>query len=301
MNSQEKAPLISIALCTYNGEKYLEKQLDSLINQTYPNVEIIAVDDCSNDSTLNILRTYSEKYKNIAVYSNDANLGYSKNFEKAIMLCKGEYITVSDQDDIWHLEKLAVLHKNIGDNLLIYAKSEIINSDGELTSQTSMDKQTPYSGSDPRTITLICYTWGHNMMFKKELIPLALPLPEKVSYDWFIGAAALNYGCIQYLDQTLVYHRRHNKSTTFLKYKNRKGRSDTLKYYVRGVLTLKDLKYETFFKKMHRILEKDSFIAHLRLLFFLIRYKSILFIISTKSTLSKLNYIRIIAFRGIKA
>src|SRR5215468_9284257 len=92
-------PLVSIALCTYNGEKFLQKQLDSLLEQTYPNIEIIAVDDASTDNTWRILMNSAKRYSNkLKLYKNEKNLGYSLNFERAIKLCRGDFIALSDQD-----------------------------------------------------------------------------------------------------------------------------------------------------------------------------------------------------------
>src|SRR3712207_3276496 len=74
--------LVSIVLATYNGEKYLAKQLESLFRQTYPNIEIVAVDDGSSDETVNILQKHAEKHRNMKVFVNGTNLGFIKNFEK---------------------------------------------------------------------------------------------------------------------------------------------------------------------------------------------------------------------------
>lgn len=82
--------MISIALATYNGEKFLKKQLDSLVLQTYNDFEIIAVDDASTDNTLNILNEFAKKHKeiNIKIFKNNNRLGFSKNFERAISFVK---------------------------------------------------------------------------------------------------------------------------------------------------------------------------------------------------------------------
>src|ERR1700743_1857825 len=98
--------LVSIALCTYNGAAYIEEQLDTLVNQSYPNCEIIVVDDCSKDNTVKILSEYADKYPQVRIHINEKNLGYTRNFEKAIRLCKGEYIALCDQDDIWDPQKI---------------------------------------------------------------------------------------------------------------------------------------------------------------------------------------------------
>ena len=81
--SSEQTPLVSIAMCTYNGEQFIREQLDSLIAQDYQNLEIIIVDDCSTDSTYAILEEYASAHKSIALYSNPKNLGFKRNFEKS--------------------------------------------------------------------------------------------------------------------------------------------------------------------------------------------------------------------------
>jgi len=98
---------VSVAICTYNGEKYLAEQLDSIMQQTVMPAEIVVCDDGSKDRTLEILQHYQEQYPEVfKIYSNEINLGYFKNFEKSIYLCSEDIIVTSDQDDIWKLEKL---------------------------------------------------------------------------------------------------------------------------------------------------------------------------------------------------
>ena len=111
--------LISVALCTYNGEKFLREQIDSILAQTYKNLEIVIVDDCSTDKTTNIINAYAEKDKRIKLFQNASNLGFNKNFERALGLTSGEYIAISDQDDIWLPQKLQSLLDNIKNNWLI--------------------------------------------------------------------------------------------------------------------------------------------------------------------------------------
>ena len=93
--------MISIAMATYNGEKFLRYMLDSILSQTYQDIELIICDDNSSDSTCLILKEYEKNNSRIKLYFNESNLGFIKNFEKAISLCSGDYIALSDQDDIW--------------------------------------------------------------------------------------------------------------------------------------------------------------------------------------------------------
>ena len=89
---QKSAPLISVVMACYNGEAFLSQQIESVLNQTYPNLEIIIADDCSTDNTWNIIEKYAAKNLQIITLRNEINLGYIKNFEKAIRKCRGEYV-----------------------------------------------------------------------------------------------------------------------------------------------------------------------------------------------------------------
>ena len=223
MPNPTEYPLVSIALCTYNGEKFLREQLDSLVSQTYPNIEIIAVDDCSADNTVDVLKEYASEYQHFYCYENEKNIGLSRNFEKAISLCKGEYIAVSDQDDIWCPNKIEFLKNQIQDELLIYAKSEMIDANGALFREAGSGIL--YSGADIRIMTLINYTWGHNVFFRRTLISLAFPLPKGTDYDWQLGLAALNFGHIRFINKTLTKHRRHSSNATYSTHKTSKEKT----------------------------------------------------------------------------
>ena len=100
-------------MCTYNGEKYIKEQLESILNQTIAIDEIIICDDGSNDKTIQIIEEIQLEYPNkISLYKNQVNLGSNKNFEKAITICSGDYIFLSDQDDIWKNNKVEKIIKH---------------------------------------------------------------------------------------------------------------------------------------------------------------------------------------------
>lgn len=108
---------ISVALCTYNGEKYLKEQLDSILSQSVLPDEIVVCDDVSQDSTFDILQQYKNQYPEIfKIERNKENLGYVKNFEKAIMMCSGNLIFLSDQDDIWFENKVESIRNALSEN-----------------------------------------------------------------------------------------------------------------------------------------------------------------------------------------
>ena len=127
---------ISVALCTYNGEKYLNQQIDSILNQSISVDEIIVCDDVSSDSTVDILNSYKEKYPNLfSIHINSVNLKSNKNFEKAIKLCNGDYIFLADQDDLWRLdkvEKTLEVFKNNENAEGVFSNAELIDDNNEL-------------------------------------------------------------------------------------------------------------------------------------------------------------------------
>lgn len=100
--------IVSVCLCTYNGEKYLSELLDSLLSQTKIPDELIIVDDCSTDCTQKIINAYIKKFNQTKVkfFINDTNLGWKINFHKALSLATGDYIFTCDQDDIWVDQKI---------------------------------------------------------------------------------------------------------------------------------------------------------------------------------------------------
>jgi glycosyltransferase involved in cell wall biosynthesis len=206
-------PLISIALCTYNGSKYIREQLDSLVSQTYPHKEIIVVDDCSKDNTVEILKEYEAKSL-IKLYVNENNLGFVKNFEKAISLCHGEYICLSDQDDIWNLNKIECLYNSIKDSILIYHDSTLIDVEGKPYEKKISDFARFVKGRNNMSFLFMNCASGHAMMFKKELVKHIFPVPESLFHDWWIVYIASTIDKIDFTMETFVKYRQHNSSFT---------------------------------------------------------------------------------------
>src|SRR5271165_1756949 len=143
-------PLVSIALCTYNGAGFIAEQLDTLITQTYAPIEIIAVDDSSTDETFNILMAYAAKYSQIKIYKNENNIGFAANFERAATLCDGELIALCDQDDLWHPQKIELQVNALKDNIFVYHDSEFIHQDGTSMNKKMSDIVKLYRGGEPK-------------------------------------------------------------------------------------------------------------------------------------------------------
>jgi glycosyltransferase involved in cell wall biosynthesis len=208
------ASLVSIALCTYNGGKYLRQQLDTLVNQNYPNLEIIVVDDGSTDDTLQILHEYTERYGFIKIYTNPKNLGYVKNFEKAISLTTGAYIALADQDDIWAPEKIALMVDGIGENMLIYHDSEFVDEQGNSLNKKLSQYRNFYAGSNANVFLMENCVSGHALLFKRQLLQYFTGFNTLIFHDHWLAYIACSNGGITYINQLLVKYRQHTQANT---------------------------------------------------------------------------------------
>ncbi|MEI7525266.1 MAG: glycosyltransferase family 2 protein [Mariniphaga sp.] len=208
---------ISIALATFNGQNYIEEQLYSILNQTIIPFEIIICDDNSTDETLTIIENIAKSNPMIKVFVNQDTLGVNLNFQKAITLCKGDYIALSDQDDIWKPEKLITQLESIlkfKDNsekgLLSVHDLSTISSRGELQLQSIYRNR--INNIMPRHTLLFANNyWGCTMMFNSALKKLILPFPKEIhTHDHWIALNAFCCGQIITIEEQLIYYRRHD-------------------------------------------------------------------------------------------
>lgn len=272
-------PLISVAVATYNGSLFIREQLDSILTQTYPNVEIIIVDDCSTDNTVDILKEYLEIHKNIQLYVNDENLGVNKTFNKALTFCHGDFIAISDQDDIWLSNKLKDSISSIDTNILLYSNSELIDERGNSLGRRKTRRTQLHSGAESRIFTLTNRTAGHTFFFKAGLLEYVLPIPLYCHYDWWIAFVATNIGRIIFVESSFVMHRIHLENQTK---KMRVISSEEgfifLKRWVETILSFEFLKNRFFFEELNLILNIESLILKkVRFILFQIKYRNVLF------------------------
>src|SRR5438270_11536697 len=109
----KELPLVSVVLCTYNGALYVAEQIESILQQTYPRLEVIIADDASTDKTYEILKHYAATDNRITLYRRETNAGYNTNFSEACAKTTGDFIAIADQDDIWEFEKVETLVNKI--------------------------------------------------------------------------------------------------------------------------------------------------------------------------------------------
>ena len=218
--------MISIALITYNGEKYIKEQLDSILNQTIQDFELVVCDDCSTDTTVSILQAYAQIDERIKVYENTANSGVLKNIEKAIKLCKGEFIALSDQDDVWDKMHLQVLYSNIGENYLVCADTLLVDEENNSLhirlSQFYDEMNTDLLKNSDHLLRLLVMQnifQGAAMMLNRKMADIVLPFPNDIKlHDLWFALCAMALDKFIYVPTIIIRHRRHHRNSSNLLY-----------------------------------------------------------------------------------
>jgi glycosyltransferase involved in cell wall biosynthesis len=205
---------VSVVMCTYNGEKYLSEQIDSILRQTYEIYELLIVDDQSNDGTCNILDAYSKQFSFIKIYHNKTKLGVKENFKKGFSLASGDYIAVSDQDDIWASDKVEKLINAIGENYLVFSDSWAFEENESISGI-----QFPVSNIKFSPLRYVAFEYalaGHSVLFKSDLFKM---IPESLwanfEYDFCLAISAIGLDKMIYVDQYLTFWRRHPTAFTY--------------------------------------------------------------------------------------
>ncbi len=216
-------PLVSVAMATYNGAKYVTEQLNSILNQSYKNIEIVITDDASTDNTLEIIKKLQLNHPQIKLFTNAENSGVNKTFESSFKNCSGNFIAIADQDDIWNENKIELLLNNIDSEDAIYSNSELVDKLGnslKVTTSQSMKMQSYYSGIPFLMGNCIP---GHSILMRRSFLINILPIPEAIMFDRWISFCAAGNNGIKYLDAALVKYRQHDNNTVGVgKSKNKK-------------------------------------------------------------------------------
>jgi glycosyltransferase involved in cell wall biosynthesis len=210
----------SVAMCTYNGARYLREQLQSIASQTLLPDELVICDDGSSDDSVAILREFAAQAAFLVkIYVNENNLGPARNFEKAIDLCRGEIIALCDQDDIWNPQKISFLLEVFERNrkaMYAFSDAELINDEAVPEVGTLWDavgfrnRLGRFSGAGQLEILL-----RHNlipgaaMAFRASCKRILFPLPDAWMHDYWIVllGSALSYGVP--VNEPLFKYRRH--------------------------------------------------------------------------------------------
>ncbi|MEI3790508.1 MULTISPECIES: glycosyltransferase family 2 protein [unclassified Chryseobacterium] len=214
---------VSVALCTYNGEKFLREQLDSILHQTNYVNEIVVCDDGSTDQTKNILLEYQNKFPKVfKIHSNEKNLRSVKNFEKAISLCTGDIIFLSDQDDRWRKDKVEKILNYFQENpdiSIIATNGFAIDEKGNLIERYSLWDASEFLKEKNLKVDyfkIISYisniATGASMAVKKDYLKNILPFPtlDGLHHDEWIALVSSYENKFELLNEKLFYYREHS-------------------------------------------------------------------------------------------
>lgn len=203
--------MISVCMATYNGEKYIEEQLKSILSQLGENDEVIVSDDSSTDNTLAIVESFNDV--RIKIFPNNKFHSPIFNFENALKQATGDYIFLSDQDDIWKSDKIRVMLSYLTHYSLVVSDCFIVDKDGNLVKKSYFGKKIPRSGII-KNIVHNNYL-GCCMAFKKEILEIALPFPRKIAmHDIWLGLCASLFYSTFFIPNKLIYYRRHETNAS---------------------------------------------------------------------------------------
>jgi glycosyltransferase involved in cell wall biosynthesis len=215
---------ISIAMGTYNGERYLPELLDSLAVQSVQPSELVVCDDGSADATLKLINQFSRTCPYpVRIFRNQTPLRPTKNFEKAITLCRGDFIALCDQDDIWYPDKLSTLIEWLNskpDAGGIFSDADLIDESsakmGERLWRRALFKPSRGSGFmlEPWRLLRGNVVTGATLMFRSDISRLFLPIPPAWMHDgWIAWMLALQSKLIA-CDRPLIGYRIHASQQT---------------------------------------------------------------------------------------
>lgn len=204
---------ISVAMATYNGEPYIKEQLQSILSQLGDSDEVIVSDDGSTDATCDIVNAIAQNDIRVKLVDGP-RAGLIRNFEHALSCCSGEYIFLSDQDDIWREGKVETVLWNfvMGADLVLHDAQLIDDKKHLLTSSffSWRGTRTGYYANIIKNSYIGCC-----MAFKRSLLRYALPFPEEIPmHDQWIGLLAEKFGKVQLEEAVLLEYRRHEGTAT---------------------------------------------------------------------------------------
>ena len=263
---------LSVALCTYNGSSFIEQQINSILNQSIKVDEIIICDDKSTDNTISILKKLQSNNPFISIIENKINIRSTKNFEKAISLSTGDYIFLSDQDDIWKSDKVEKILTIFNQNPSaegVFSNADLIDENNVVfTAKTIWDSvfffekelKKPIDFFDIITKNGNIVT-GATLCIKKEIKSFIIPISEENFHDEWIASLLALRKTLFYSTENLISYRIHKNQQVGMK------RLDEIKKITHKKRMLLGIETPTKFSE-YRILSKKMFLKQKELLNF---------------------------------
>lgn len=224
---------ISVCVATYNGEKYIQEQLKSILPQLKKYDEVIVSDDGSKDNT--IFKIKELKDNRIKIIENKSLKGVVRNFENALKNAKGDIVFLSDQDDLWLDNKVEKIMACFLDNKItcVLSNATIIDSLGNSKKKTFFKNPPIFNMFQ---IIIKNRFIGCTMAFRNNNRVKVLPFPKRIPmHDWFIGLKHIQKGNIFYIKEPLILYRRHENNITS---ENRTNMFNVLKWRIEIIKSL---------------------------------------------------------------
>ena len=220
---------ISVCMASYNGQKFIKNQIESIISQfSHPDDQLIIVDDCSKDNTVHIIKEIISP--NIFLIRNKENIGFVKTFEKSIKYAKNPLIFLSDQDDIWMKHKVLVYKTAFakGNEIdLFFSDHFLIDEDSKIIGKTFLDKQMPLKISIP-ILNTRCH--GPGIAFSQKAKNIILPFPDRIpSHDKWIAIILSALVKVQLINVPCQFYRIHKSQVCSIGTKSRRSLNIILK------------------------------------------------------------------------
>lgn len=206
--------MISVCMTSYNGAKYIEKQIETILSNLDVEDELIISDDGSTDVTRDIISSFQSKDARVKLLEGPRQ-GVIANFENAIKAAKGDYIYLSDQDDIWENDKVKNVQKYFEEKgcMLVIHDADIID-ENEVVTETSFFRMRGSKSGVLNNIIKNSYI-GCCIAFRREILEMVLPIPRNIEmHDQWIGIIAEMKGKVVFLDEVLFHYRRHGANVS---------------------------------------------------------------------------------------
>lgn len=252
-------------MCTYNGEDFIELQIQSILDQTHTDFKLIVVDDNSNDRTVEIIKKMMLNDQRIELHQNKMNLGYFNNFLNGLDFVKSDYLFFSDQDDIWAENKVEIQLADLmleDDNVLMnfsnsYLLYDKIQSQTNYETKRDSNKIKTYYTS-PIELALRNIVAGHTILIRSNQIPAIKKSFSKLTdiknlyFDYILTLVLLDLARVKYINESLVYFRQHVNSTSTIM------RMNYFKYIASNALAFSQISESSKTAKYFSVLNKAS-------------------------------------------
>ena len=206
------SPSVSVCMATYNGDKFIEEQIESILSQLGPSDELVISDDGSDDTTLQILETVARRDSRVKVLKGPKN-GLIKNFENALKHARGELIFLSDQDDVWLPGRVDAAIKKHKTHATVVVNACVIDQDSNMLAPQVYYENT-FKYKPFKTLIVNRYI-GCTMSFRADVLKRCLPFPDNIPmHDWWIGLTSELYFETAMIAESFVKYRRHGENVT---------------------------------------------------------------------------------------